>query len=261
MVDPAEHNRRYWDREVEKGNVWTQPVSAQVIAAARRGDWHIVLTPTKPVPRNWFPPLEGRQVLCLASGGGQQGPVLAAAGAEVTVFDNSPKQLAQDRLVAEREGLSLRLELGDMRDLSRFSDGVFELIVLPGSVAFIEEVRPLWRATYRILTDGGVLLAGFGNPIQYIFDLKAWGMGELVVRHRIPYSDLTSLPSEELEELILRPHRDLCFGHSLEDLIQGQLDAGFVITGFYEDSDGGDGPLDPFINSTAATRAVKDRGR
>jgi len=31
---------------------------------------------------------------CLASGGGQQGPVLAAAGAHVTVFDNSPRQLA-----------------------------------------------------------------------------------------------------------------------------------------------------------------------
>jgi SAM-dependent methyltransferase len=259
MVDPAEHNRRYWDREVEKGNVWTRPVSAEVIAAARRGDWHIVLTPTKPVPRSWFPPLEGRRVLCLASGGGQQGPVLAAAGAEVTVFDNSPKQLAQDRLVAEREGLSLRLELGDMRDLSRFAAGAFELIVLPGSVAFIEEVRPLWRDAYRILTDGGLLLAGFPNPVEYIFDLKAWNAGQLVVRHRIPYSDLTSLPPEELEDLVLGPHEGMCFGHSLEDLIQGQLDAGFVITGFYEDNGGG--PLDPFINSTAATRAVKDRGR
>jgi SAM-dependent methyltransferase len=256
VVDPAAHNREFWDRQVEKGNAWTRPVGPEVIAAARRGDWHIVLTPTKPVPRNWFPPLEGRRVLCLASGGGQQGPVLAAAGAEVTVFDNSPKQLGQDRFVAEREGLPLRLELGDMRDLSRFSDGSFDLVVLPGSVCFIDAVRPLWRETYRILADRGVLLAAFPNPIQYIFDLKAWDAGELVVRHRIPYSELTSLPAEELQELIIGPHREMCFGHSLHDLIQGQLEVGFVITGFYEDNEGG-GPLDPFIDSICVTRAVK----
>jgi 2-polyprenyl-3-methyl-5-hydroxy-6-metoxy-1,4-benzoquinol methylase len=45
----------------------------------------------------WFPPLKGADVLCLASGGGQQGPILAATGANVTVFDNSPRQLEQDQ--------------------------------------------------------------------------------------------------------------------------------------------------------------------
>jgi 2-polyprenyl-3-methyl-5-hydroxy-6-metoxy-1,4-benzoquinol methylase len=70
-------------------------------------------------------------VLCLASGGGQQGPILAAAGARVTVFDNSPQQLAQDRFVARREGLTLETVEGDMRDLSVFADVSFDLIVHP----------------------------------------------------------------------------------------------------------------------------------
>jgi len=177
------------------------------------------------------------------------------------MFDSSPKQLAQDRLVGERKGLSLRLELGDTRDLSRFPDGSFDLIVLPGSVVFIDTVRPLWHGTYRTLSDGGVLLAGFANPIQYIFDLKAWNAGEPVIRHRIPYADPTSLPAEELQELILSPHQDMCFGHSLEDLIQGQLGAGFATTGFYEGDEGGGSPLDPFIDGTSATRAVKGAGQ
>ena len=80
----------------------------EAIAAAREGAWTIVLTPTKPVPHEWLPNLPGKDVLCLASGGGQQGPILAAAGARVTVFDLSPKQLASDRLVAEREGERLK---------------------------------------------------------------------------------------------------------------------------------------------------------
>jgi len=115
-----EYNRDAWDRAVKRGNKWTIPVSAETIAKARQGDWQIVLTPTIPVPVDWFPQLKGADVLCLASGGGQQGPVLAAAGANVTVFDNSPLQLEQDRFIAERDGLSIRLIEGDMADLHMF---------------------------------------------------------------------------------------------------------------------------------------------
>jgi hypothetical protein len=53
------------------------------------------------------------------SGGGQQGPLLAAAGAVVTVFDNSPQQLGQDRFVAERDGLAIETVEKEMADLVR----------------------------------------------------------------------------------------------------------------------------------------------
>src|ERR671928_9768 len=107
-MNVSEHNRGAWDREAERGGEWSQPVGPEVIEAARRGLWSVLLTETLPCPREWFPEeLKGMEVLCLASGGGQQGPVLAAAGARVTVYDNSPGQLAQDRLVAEREGLAI----------------------------------------------------------------------------------------------------------------------------------------------------------
>jgi 2-polyprenyl-3-methyl-5-hydroxy-6-metoxy-1,4-benzoquinol methylase len=110
-MEILEHNRRAWDEAVKEDSEWTIPVGPGVIAAAQRGEWDILLTPTKPIPRSWFPPdLRGVRVLCLASGGGQQGPVLAAAGATVTVFDNSPRQLAQDQMVAEREGLAIVTE-------------------------------------------------------------------------------------------------------------------------------------------------------
>jgi 2-polyprenyl-3-methyl-5-hydroxy-6-metoxy-1,4-benzoquinol methylase len=121
-IDPLAHNRAAWDAQVAAGNRWTQPVSSDEVAGARAGDWQVVLTPTVPVPRGWFGDLRGKRVLGLASGGGQQGPLLAAAGAEVTIFDNSPAQLAQDRLVADRDGLTIATVQGDMRDLSAFAD-------------------------------------------------------------------------------------------------------------------------------------------
>jgi len=124
------YNRVAWDSLVRKHDRWTVPVSADEIRRAREGDWQIVLTPEKPVPREWFPDFRSGsvRVLCLAGSGGQQAPILAAAGADVTVLDNSPAQLAQDRLVAERDGLNIRLVLGDMADLSKFSDESFDLI-------------------------------------------------------------------------------------------------------------------------------------
>ena len=58
-MDIRAYNREAWNRQVEEGNEWTLPVSSEVIAAARKGQWQIVLTPIKPVPQAWFPELAG----------------------------------------------------------------------------------------------------------------------------------------------------------------------------------------------------------
>ncbi|HEY5114414.1 MAG TPA: hypothetical protein VIJ00_02710 [Nakamurella sp.] len=101
--DPVTHNRAAWDQLVAAGNEWTRPVSPELVAQARSGDRSIVLIGHQPVDPSWFPPtLTGVDVLCLAGGGGQQGPVLAAAGARVTAFDNSP---AAATVGASRAGL------------------------------------------------------------------------------------------------------------------------------------------------------------
>ena len=54
-MDIRSYNRDMWNKQVEYGNHWTLPVSPEVIAAARRGEWSVGLTEQKPVPRLWFP--------------------------------------------------------------------------------------------------------------------------------------------------------------------------------------------------------------
>jgi len=251
------HNRAAWDREVDIGNEWTVPVGPDVIAAARNGAWSVVLIGYEPVPADWFPhPLAGADVLCLASGGGQQGPVLAAAGGRVTVLDNSPRQLAQDRLVADREGLELRTVAGDMRDLSAFADASFDLIFHPVSNVFCPEILPVWRECFRVLRPGGVLLSGFMNPDVFIFDADAAeNHGELIVRHRLPYTDLSHLDPGERERL-WGADAPVEYSHSLTEQIGGQLAAGFVITGFREAPHHA-GPTAEYLPGYYATRAVK----
>jgi len=247
------HNRKAWDRLVEEGNRWTVPVSEAEIAEARAGRVKVLLTETKPVPQDWFPPLAGADVLCLASGGGQQGPILAAAGANVTVFDNSPKQLSKDREVADKYGLGMKTLLGDMRDLSELSTRSFDLIFHPVSNVFIPDVRPVWGECARVLRVGGTLLSGFVNPVEYMFDPQLMEIGELKVKYALPYSDLESLTEAERAEL----HGEdapLEFSHTLGELIGGQLEAGFVISGFYEDYRS-DSKAAEFMPSYLATKA------
>jgi SAM-dependent methyltransferase len=254
--DIRRYNRAAWDREAERGSLWTTPVEPEVIERARRGEWQIILTPTRFTPPSWFPPIEGLDVLCLASGGGQQGPVLAAAGANVTVLDNSPRQLESDRFVARRDRLEIETVEGDMADLSMFPSESFDLIVHPCSNLFIPDVLPVWREAYRVLRPGGSLLAGFLNPIQFLFDQERDAKkGELAVRFPIPYATMSSLTEEEAREHIERGDA-LEFGHTLEDLIGGQIDAGFLIAGFYEDR-WPEENISEFIATFMATRAVK----
>ncbi len=256
IINIREYNRYAWDSQAAQGNKFTVPVTPEVIAAARRGKFSVLLTETKPVPRDWFPAsLQGMDLLGLACGCGQQGPVFAALGANVTIFDNSPAQLERDRQVAEREGLSIRTIEGDMRDLSIFPDASFDLVFHPVSNVFCPEIRPVWQEASRVLRKGGLLLAGFANPVYYLFGTTLEDQGDLTVRFKIPYSDLEAFSEEELRAY-MDDGTPLEFGHTLTDQIGGQTEAGFAITGFYEDICP-DSPISKYHPSYIATRAVK----
>ncbi|MCJ0930570.1 class I SAM-dependent methyltransferase [Virgibacillus halodenitrificans] len=256
-MDVTKHNSDAWDKKVDEGSRYTQQVSSETIRKSRAGQWEISVTTEKSVPRNWFPKvLDGLNVLCLASGGGQQAPILAAAGANVTVTDISKKQLEQDENVAKRDGLTLRTVQGDMSDLSDFEDEYFDIVVNPVSNLFIKDVKPVWKEVSRVLKNKGILIAGFTNPLLWIFDDNQERKGILDVKNSIPSSTLDYLPKNEVQDFI-DSNNTIEYAHTLEDQIQGQIEAGFVISGFYEDDFGGTRILDNYIKTFIATRAIK----
>lgn len=256
-MEILDYNRKAWDGLVKAGNEWTQPVTTEKTTAAKNGTWDILLTGHKFVPKAWFPPLKGLRVLGLASGGGQQGPILAAVGADITVFDNSDQQLAQDQKVAKRDGLQIKTMQGDMTRLEAIEDESFDMVFNPCSVSFVEDVRQVWAEAYRVLVPGGTLLTGFLNPAIHIFDENKALKGELEVRHKQPYSDRDSLTEDELAEL-RKQNEPFMFGHTLTDLLGGQMDAGFQIVDMFEDTWEGR-KLSEYMPSYIATKAVKPR--
>jgi release factor glutamine methyltransferase len=153
------------------------------------------------VPREWFGDVKDKDVLCLASGGGQQAPILAAAGARVTSFDNSAKQLEKDKFVAERDNLEIVLEKGDAADLSRFADASFDLIFHPCSNCFM----PISNRSGANVFAFCVRAARCWRDLiirLFIFSTCAAeeNEGVLRVRHSLPYSDAESLSENELEQ-------------------------------------------------------------
>lgn len=257
-MEIVSYNREAWNHQSIRGSEWCTPVSSEVIEATRNGNWNVILTPNKIVPKTWFGDIREKDVLCLASGGGQQVPILAAAGAKVTSFDNSDEQLAKDLLVAKRDGLKITTQQGDMADLSIFPNESFDLIFHPVSNVFAESVLPVWKECYRVLKPNGRLLSGFMNSAFFLFDHEeAENTGELVVKYSIPFSDKDDLPSEKLKK-IEKEKIDYEFGHTLQDQIGGQTAAGFMIADLYEDDWNEKAtPLNNYMKIYLSTLAIK----
>jgi SAM-dependent methyltransferase len=236
-MDIKKHNRQAWNKMAIEGSEWSRPADHELIEYAREGNVALYLTPSRPCPQDWLPDFTAKDLLALGAGGGLQGPILAAAGALVTVFDTSLKQLAIDLEVCEREKLAVETFVGDMSDLSVFPEASFDIIVNPVSNLYVPDVGIVWKEVFRVLKNGGILMAGFMNPAFYIFDRNKMDQeGILEVKNHLPYSDENNLTNGE-REILEREVWPYEFGHTLEQQIGGQMQAGFTLTGFYEDRD------------------------
>jgi len=249
-VKYTEINAKTIDKWVDAGWEWGVRISHEQFALALRGEWSMLLTPTKPVPKEWYPDLKGKKVLGLASGGGQQMPIFAALGAECTLLDYSERQIESDLAVAAREGYKIRAIRADMTQPLPFDDGAFDLIFHPVSNCYVEDVSHVWQECYRILKSGGRLMAGMNNGFSYLFDEG----DEKTIKYRLPFNPLQN--SEHLQAL-QRTDSGVQFSHTLEEQIRGQLKVGFKLQDLYEDTDGS-GLLHEYgVPTFWATLAVK----
>ena len=230
MDNYTELNAATIDRWCAAGWEWGRPIGHEDYLRAKSGEWSVLLTHVKPVPKDWFGELAGARVLGLAAGGGQQMPIFAALGAVCTVLDYSEAQLAAERETAAREGYAIEIVRADMTKPLPFADGSFDLIFHPVSNCYVREVEPIWRECHRVLRPGGRLLAGLDNGLNFAFD-----EAERELQNRLPF-DPTADPA--LMEESLRNDWGVQFSHTVEEQIGGQLRAGFELRDIYGDTNG-----------------------
>ena len=242
-------NSEVIDKWCRDGWIWNKPISHDCFEKAKTGDWDMLLTPTKPVPKSWFCDMSGAKILGLASGGGQQMPIFAALGACCTVLDFSQEQLNNEKQLSEQEGYNIKLVHADMTKPLPFEDDEFDLIFNPVSNCYVEHVEPIWRECFRVLKKGGILLAGLDNGINFVFNED-----ETEFEDRLPFNPLKN---KKQYEYSIENDFGIQFSHTIEEQIGGQLDAGFMLTGIYEDTNEAGRLKDFGVPAFFATRAIK----
>ncbi|QTQ13062.1 class I SAM-dependent methyltransferase [Treponema parvum] len=249
MDSYQDENAAVIDRWITEGWEWGKPVDHETYMQAKSGQWSVLLTPTKPVPREWLGDLKGKKLLGLASGGGQQMPIFIAAEAECTVLDYSEKQLESERAVANHEGYRINIVRADMSKPLPFADASFDIIFNPVSNCYIEKVEPVFSECFRVLKKGGVLLCGLDIGINYIVD-----QSEERIINALPFNPLVY---DEHRKQLESSGGGWQFSHTIAEQIGSQIRAGFTLTDIYEDTNGEGRLHELHIPSFIATRAVK----
>ena len=228
--------------ELVENNVnWSACATQEEMQKAREGKMTLKFF-DREIPADWLKDIKGKKVLCLAGAGGLQAPLLACAGAEVTVLDLSEKMLEKDRKVAEEEHLHITIEKGNMCDLSRFSDNSFDYILNPTSLMYVPDVKPVFKECYRVLKKGGIFIMTAPSPINYLCDyIDDEDGGYYKALNRMPYSSAEADAAGSWVE----------YGHTMEDYLGGQIESGFVIDGYLECQ------LEDITELHFLTRAVK----
>src|SRR5215204_386371 len=118
--------------------------------------------------------VKGKNVLCLASGGGQQSVAFALLGADVTVFDFSETQLERDQSAAADYNVQIKTVIGDMRDLSVFDPQHFDIVWQPPSINYVGECGKVIEEVSRVLKKDGFYHLEFANPLTIAIDERSW---------------------------------------------------------------------------------------
>jgi SAM-dependent methyltransferase len=218
-------NRRHWERMVQEGCGFTRPwldMNCTLLGQYAQGQLDPVPASLLEIyPTDVLADVEGKDVLCLASGGGQQSAVFGLLGARVTVVDLAKGQLEGDRTAAAHYGYEVTTICADMRDLSGLGNGAFDLVYQAPSMAYVPDVQPVYAEVFRVLRDDGFYRVCFTNPATEFVDWNSWdGEGYRIAK---PYADRIEGPMEEGMEGSIQ------FRHHMADIFNGLVATGFSI--------------------------------
>ncbi len=227
----VEHNRRMWDRLARAGIPYTRPLGRP--PRTREGLRRFL----DPRGRLKGVKLAGARVLALAAGGGWDAVIFAKLGAETTLLDVSTRQLGTVRELARKEGAHIRFAPGDMRDLSRFAPGSFDVVWHCHSLVFVREAARVLREVGRVLAPGGTYLMSTMHPttLRLYGTYRSGGW-----QPRSSYFDDGPIPYRTVEDhtwefggkKVVAPTIE--FGHAFETIVNGMAAGGMLVDGVWE---------------------------
>ena len=238
MDEVARYNKERWEELARANVLYSRPyLDLDADGARRIAD-----------PAGVFGEVDGKDVLCLASGGGQQSAAFAVLGARVTVLDLSETQLERDLVAARHYGLQVRTVQGDMRDLSAFEDAAFDVVYHPYSLDFVPDPQRVFGEVARVLRVGGIYRLQWHNPFIKGVDEDEWdGQGYPLSRiyrdGEVDFKD-DRWDVDDGEGTTRRIGGPREFRHTLSTVVNGLVGLGFVVLRVAEE-DSGDPDAEP----------------
>jgi SAM-dependent methyltransferase len=231
MDEIAEYNQSKWDDLAGQGILYSRPL--------------LDLTPES--AREWLDPagflgdMNGRKVLCLASGGGKQTAAFAVLGARVSVIDLSAAMLARDQLAAQHYNFPIEAHHGDMRDLSVFPSQAFDVVWQPYSLNYVPDPLPVFRQVSRVIKPGGSYVLQLANPFTLgLFETDWDGKGYPI---HLSYENSAEIPNpvwefDDGQGNNIRTDGPRTFRHTLSGVFNALAGLGFRLERMVEEVSG-----------------------
>lgn len=230
MDEVAEYNQARWKALAQANALFTRPKLDLDVESARK-----IVDPDES-----FGDLNGKNVLCLAGGGGQQSAAFAVLGANVSVFDISAEQLEHDKEIAEHYQIEIKTFQGDMRNLECFEAASFDIVHHAYSLNFVPDAGEVFREVARILRTDGLYVFSCANPFSMGMGQNDWNGEGYVMKNaysigqKITYNDQDWVYDKNSNESIPNP---IEYRHTLSDLVNGIVISGFKILNVSDQSD------------------------
>jgi ubiquinone/menaquinone biosynthesis C-methylase UbiE len=191
-------------------------------------------------PLGLFGRLAGKDVLCLAGGGGQQAVAFALNGSRVSVFDIAEGQLQRDLDAARHYGYAVSIFQGDMRDLSIFEFESFDIVSQPYSLNFVPDCREVFIQVASVLRLGGLYSFWAANPFAAGLGTHAWNGRAYEVN--LLYKQGVELEYEDeawvfpADSSAARPKGPREYRQLLSTLLNGLVNSGFTLLHMQEET-------------------------
>lgn len=226
----AEYNQARWKALAEVNALFTRPRFDLDVETAR-----VFVDPTRLLGE-----LGGKDILCLAGGGGQQSAAFALLGANVTVVDLSAEQLERDVLAAKHYGIEIKVLQADMRDLSALEKNSFDIVHQAYSLNFVPSCLDVFAQVVKVLRPDGLYRVVCANPFTMGAKSSDWNglgyvFGEPYIQDAvITYDDQEWVYDRESKVEIGKPVE---YRHTLSTMVNGLIGSGFVLLHVSDSSD------------------------
>jgi ubiquinone/menaquinone biosynthesis C-methylase UbiE len=230
MDEVTKYNQARWKALTEANALFTRPKLKLDIDSAQK----IVDAEER------FGNLQGKDVLCLAGGGGQQSAAFAILGANVSVFDISAEQLERDKEVAKHYQKEIKIFQGDMRNLDCFASSSFDIVHHPYSLNFVPNAAEVFYQVARVLRSEGLYRLTCANPFLMGVGQNDWNGEGYILKNpyfsgeEITYNDQDWVYDKNKHEPIPNP---IEYRHTLSNLINNLTSSGFKILNVSDNSD------------------------